>query len=269
MSVKDPRPCRRRGRRPRDRGWAWSGPRWSRTGRSRLAWTDVTAQMPHVLWPKSVTRSFWKRGAADPLPRPDVPAKGTRRLLGSTSPAPADPRRRRAAVEHRLRASGSSGSPSGGAPSTSWPRRRRRRSDHRRSRPPDLALPPDHDPGNVEARLRTVARPAVSDARPRPQPVPRAGLGDRPRDPRRGEHAAGARRTDQGVQGCRAGSTFSTPRASSRCSTTWRRRTSGPLSAGGLHELFTSILDLTKREVADGGAPARSPPRPRRRTRRA
>jgi PrcB C-terminal len=27
----------------------------------RLAWDDVTAQMPDVLWPKSVTRSFWKR----------------------------------------------------------------------------------------------------------------------------------------------------------------------------------------------------------------
>jgi chorismate mutase len=29
---------------------------------------------------------------------------------------------------------------------------------------------------------------------------------------------------------------------------------SGPLSAEGLDELFTTILDLTKREVADGGA---------------
>jgi chorismate mutase len=28
----------------------------------------------------------------------------------------------------------------------------------------------------------------------------------------------------------------------------------GPLSAEGLHELFRTILDLTKREVADGGA---------------
>ena len=30
-------------------------------GSKRLAWQDVTAQMPGVLWPKSVTRSFWKR----------------------------------------------------------------------------------------------------------------------------------------------------------------------------------------------------------------
>jgi hypothetical protein len=30
-------------------------------GSKRLAWDDVTAQMPGVLWPKSVTRSFWKR----------------------------------------------------------------------------------------------------------------------------------------------------------------------------------------------------------------
>jgi len=30
-------------------------------GSKRLAWQDVTAQMPDVLWPKSVTRSFWKR----------------------------------------------------------------------------------------------------------------------------------------------------------------------------------------------------------------
>lgn len=30
-------------------------------GSKRLAWRDVTAQMPGVLWPKSVTRSFWKR----------------------------------------------------------------------------------------------------------------------------------------------------------------------------------------------------------------
>jgi protease stability complex PrcB-like protein len=27
----------------------------------RIAWQDVTAQMGPVLWPKSVTRSFWKR----------------------------------------------------------------------------------------------------------------------------------------------------------------------------------------------------------------
>ena len=30
-------------------------------GSKQLAWDDVTAQMPGVLWPKSVTRSFWKR----------------------------------------------------------------------------------------------------------------------------------------------------------------------------------------------------------------
>jgi hypothetical protein len=30
-------------------------------GSKRIAWDDVTAQMPSVLWPKSVTRSFWKR----------------------------------------------------------------------------------------------------------------------------------------------------------------------------------------------------------------
>ena len=30
-------------------------------GSTQLAWNDVTAQMPGVLWPKSVTRSFWKR----------------------------------------------------------------------------------------------------------------------------------------------------------------------------------------------------------------
>jgi hypothetical protein len=27
----------------------------------RVAWIDVTSQMGSVLWPKSVTRSFWKR----------------------------------------------------------------------------------------------------------------------------------------------------------------------------------------------------------------
>jgi chorismate mutase len=30
----------------------------------------------------------------------------------------------------------------------------------------------------------------------------------------------------------------------------------GPLSSDGLHELFTTILDLTKREVQDGSASA-------------
>ena len=30
-------------------------------GSEHLAWGDVTARMPGVLWPKSVTRSFWKR----------------------------------------------------------------------------------------------------------------------------------------------------------------------------------------------------------------
>ena len=30
-------------------------------GSKQLAWNDVTARMGPVLWPKSVTRSFWKR----------------------------------------------------------------------------------------------------------------------------------------------------------------------------------------------------------------
>ena len=30
-------------------------------GSKRIAWQDVTARMGPVLWPKSVTRSFWKR----------------------------------------------------------------------------------------------------------------------------------------------------------------------------------------------------------------
>lgn len=30
-------------------------------GSKQLAWGDETAAMPGVLWPKSVTRSFWKR----------------------------------------------------------------------------------------------------------------------------------------------------------------------------------------------------------------
>ena len=30
-------------------------------GSRRLAWDDATTRMPGVLWPKSVTRSFWKR----------------------------------------------------------------------------------------------------------------------------------------------------------------------------------------------------------------
>jgi PrcB C-terminal len=37
---------------------------WTQTiqgGSKQLAWDDVTAQMPGVLWPKSVSRSFWKR----------------------------------------------------------------------------------------------------------------------------------------------------------------------------------------------------------------
>lgn len=31
------------------------------SGSRRLAWQDVTTRMGPVLWPKSVTRSFWKR----------------------------------------------------------------------------------------------------------------------------------------------------------------------------------------------------------------
>jgi hypothetical protein len=31
------------------------------SGSKRLAWQDVTARMGPVLWPKSVSRSFWKR----------------------------------------------------------------------------------------------------------------------------------------------------------------------------------------------------------------
>ena len=34
------------------------------------------------------------------------------------------------------------------------------------------------------------------------------------------------------------------------------RANGGPLSAEGVRELFETILDLTKREVADGGRPA-------------
>jgi hypothetical protein len=30
-------------------------------GSKQLAWDDVTAQMPGMLWPKSVSRSFWRR----------------------------------------------------------------------------------------------------------------------------------------------------------------------------------------------------------------
>jgi len=30
-------------------------------GSKQLAWDDVTAQMPGLLWPKSVSRSFWRR----------------------------------------------------------------------------------------------------------------------------------------------------------------------------------------------------------------
>jgi hypothetical protein len=29
-------------------------------GSRPVAWTDVTAQMPYALWPKAVSRSFWK-----------------------------------------------------------------------------------------------------------------------------------------------------------------------------------------------------------------
>jgi hypothetical protein len=46
----------------------------------RIAWQDVTAQAGPVLWPKSVTRSFWKRGQlvrylarTFPLGAPPVP----------------------------------------------------------------------------------------------------------------------------------------------------------------------------------------------------
>jgi hypothetical protein len=32
------------------------------SGSKAVPWTDVTPRMPRLLWPKSVTRSFWKRG---------------------------------------------------------------------------------------------------------------------------------------------------------------------------------------------------------------
>ena len=41
-----------------------SGVVWTQVvegGSRRLAWDDVTGEMGPVLWPKSVTRSFWKR----------------------------------------------------------------------------------------------------------------------------------------------------------------------------------------------------------------
>jgi hypothetical protein len=47
----------------------------------RLAWEDVTAELGPVLWPKSVTRSFWRRrqvvrylARTFPLGAPKVPA---------------------------------------------------------------------------------------------------------------------------------------------------------------------------------------------------
>jgi hypothetical protein len=48
---------------------------------NQLAWQDVTAQMGPVLWPKSVSRSFWRRrqvvrylARTFPLRPPEVPA---------------------------------------------------------------------------------------------------------------------------------------------------------------------------------------------------
>jgi len=50
-------------------------------GSKRIAWQDVTARMGPVLWPKSVTRSFWKRrqlvrylARTVPQGAPDVPS---------------------------------------------------------------------------------------------------------------------------------------------------------------------------------------------------
>ncbi len=50
-------------------------------GTRRLAWRDVTAQVGPALWPKSVTRSFWKRSQLTrylartfPRGRPRLPA---------------------------------------------------------------------------------------------------------------------------------------------------------------------------------------------------
>jgi PrcB C-terminal len=34
-------------------------------GSKPVAWTDVTAQMPHALWPKAASRSFWKMEQLD------------------------------------------------------------------------------------------------------------------------------------------------------------------------------------------------------------
>lgn len=53
----------------------------ARGSERRLAWNDVTARMGPVLWPKSVSRSFWRRrqvvryvGRTFPQGPPSVPA---------------------------------------------------------------------------------------------------------------------------------------------------------------------------------------------------
>ena len=118
--------------------------------------------MGPVLWPKSVTRSFWRRRQVDPLPRADLPARTRPRV------PPFDFARRRLI----LVAAGPRSSTGYGVRIVRITERRSTIDVLAREATPslgsrvgaaaDLAVPADHDPRDLEARLRTVAGPPVN-----------------------------------------------------------------------------------------------------------
>ena len=123
-----------------------------------VAWQDVTARVGPVLWPKSVTRSFWTRSQVDRYLARTFPR-------GSPEIPPIDFARRRLI----LVAAGPRSSDGYGVEILSVTDRRgdvrvlARETTPSLARPEkiraDLPVPPDHDSGDAQARLRPVARP--------------------------------------------------------------------------------------------------------------
>src|SRR5262249_12312853 len=118
-----------------------------------------------------------------------------------------------------------------------------------------IAVPADRDPGDAEARLRTVAGPPMTadddpvlrDFREQISAADRTIL-----EAVNGRLELAARiKAHKEVQGI----AFLDPERERLLLDELTVANGGPLSAAGVRELFGTILDLTKREVADGGRP--------------
>ena len=155
----------------------------------QLAWHDVTGEVHgQALWPKSVTRSFWRQRQVDrylarifPAAAPNLPridyARDRLVLIA------AGPRSSSGYHVQVLNATERRGDIQILARELTPSSRRAGRGAA------DLAVPADHDPGHRKTRLRTVAGTAMTDD-PTLERASRADFRDRRRDRQRDEQIA-------------------------------------------------------------------------------